>query len=213
MATIPEFLDGHVTLEVECLDRLYLNGYVGKLATGGGLIGFLCGQLGKPVPSPVVLGPSQRDSARLGKVLGGARCHTSLPVQSQGTERTTSLDEFRRQRASPRRHVVSIGVAQEKAEAFNVKLVNGQFQFDRDKTVYVNHYYFYIDDVDFGPLFIQSVQLCAVERRNSPQRSRMGQTATGEKRRSPTKPLITDFSPAPIRRAAAHLRLAGAGRY
>jgi hypothetical protein len=56
MATIPELLDGHVTLEVECLDRLYLNGYIGKLATGGGLIGFMCGQLGKPVPSPVVLG-------------------------------------------------------------------------------------------------------------------------------------------------------------
>ena len=33
--------------------------------------------------------------------------------------------------------------------------VNGQFQFNRDKTVYVNHYYFYIDDEDFGPLFIK----------------------------------------------------------
>jgi hypothetical protein len=56
MATIPELLDGHVTLEVECLDRLYLNGYIGKLATGLGLVMFLREQLGKPVPSPVVLG-------------------------------------------------------------------------------------------------------------------------------------------------------------
>src|SRR3954447_18581686 len=56
MATIPELLDGHVTLEVECLDRLYLNGYIGKLATGGGLVAFLRFQLEKPVPSPVVLG-------------------------------------------------------------------------------------------------------------------------------------------------------------
>ena len=56
MATIPELLDGHVTLEVECLDRLYLNGYIGKLATGAGLMRFMRGQLGKPVPSPVVLG-------------------------------------------------------------------------------------------------------------------------------------------------------------
>jgi hypothetical protein len=36
MATIPELLDGHVTLEVECLDRLYLNGYNGKLANRDG---------------------------------------------------------------------------------------------------------------------------------------------------------------------------------
>ena len=56
MATIPELLDGHVTLEVECLDRLYLNGYIGKLATGPGLVFFMRDQLGKPIPSPVVLG-------------------------------------------------------------------------------------------------------------------------------------------------------------
>ena len=33
--------------------------------------------------------------------------------------------------------------------------MNGQFEFHRDKTVYVNHYYFYIDDEDFGPLFLK----------------------------------------------------------
>src|SRR4051794_3113705 len=55
MATIPELLDGHVTLEVECLDRLYLNGYIGKLATGPGLVFFMREQLGKPIASPVVL--------------------------------------------------------------------------------------------------------------------------------------------------------------
>ena len=52
MATVPELLallDGHVTLEVECLDRLYLNGYIGKLATGPGLMMFMRGQLGKPI--------------------------------------------------------------------------------------------------------------------------------------------------------------------
>jgi hypothetical protein len=38
------------------LDRLYLNGYIGKLATGPGLVMFMRGQLEKPVPSPVVLG-------------------------------------------------------------------------------------------------------------------------------------------------------------
>src|SRR5712691_10187832 len=41
MANLNELLDGHVTLEVECIDRLYLNGYVRVLATGGGLFRFL----------------------------------------------------------------------------------------------------------------------------------------------------------------------------
>ena len=56
MPSIPELLSGHVTLEVECMDRLYLNGYIGALATSGGLVTFMREQLGKPIPSPVVLG-------------------------------------------------------------------------------------------------------------------------------------------------------------
>ena len=43
----------------------------------------------------------------------------------------------------------------QKAQAFQGRKINGQFQFTRDKTVYVNHYYFDIDDADFGPLFIK----------------------------------------------------------
>src|ERR1700733_3235384 len=55
MATIPELLDGHVTLEAECLVRLYLNGYIGELATGLGLVMFKWDSLPKRVPAPVVL--------------------------------------------------------------------------------------------------------------------------------------------------------------
>jgi hypothetical protein len=39
-----------------------------------------------------------------------------------------------------RDQIVFIGVAQEKAKAFSGTKVNGKFQFNRDKTVYVNHY-------------------------------------------------------------------------
>jgi hypothetical protein len=56
MASIPELLNGHITLEVECLDRLYLNGYISTLATGPQLSWFMRQQLGKPVPSPAVFG-------------------------------------------------------------------------------------------------------------------------------------------------------------
>jgi hypothetical protein len=56
MANIPELLSGHVTLGVEFLDRLYLNGYIGPLPTAGGLVTFMREQLGKPITSPVALG-------------------------------------------------------------------------------------------------------------------------------------------------------------
>jgi hypothetical protein len=88
MATIPELLDGHVTLEVECLDRLYLNGYIGKLATGPGLMMYMRGQLGKPVPSPVVLGQISEQFREAVKSLGERE---EYPFINSGTKsgRTT----------------------------------------------------------------------------------------------------------------------------
>ena len=165
MATIPELLDGHVTLEVECLDRLYLNGYIGKLATGPGLVGFMRGQLQKPVPSPVVLG---QISERFRKAVKeqAEREHVPLHEFKHKERKDDIANDFRRQR-QVRDGIVFIGVAQEKAQAFNGKKVDGRFEFKRGKAVYVNHYYFYIDDEDFGPLFIKvcsyapwSVKLC-----------------------------------------------------
>ena len=151
MATIPELLDGHVTLEGECLDGLYLNGYIGKLATGGGLVGFMRGQLEKPVPSPV-----GQVSERFREAVKAQAERDHIPIyQFQHKERKDDVaNNFRRQR-QVRDEIVFMGVAQEKAQAFKGKKVNGQFEFNRDKTVYVNHYYFYIDDEDFGHLFLK----------------------------------------------------------
>jgi hypothetical protein len=36
MPNVAEIIKGHVTLEVQCVDRLYLNGYVPRLLTEGG---------------------------------------------------------------------------------------------------------------------------------------------------------------------------------
>ena len=153
MATIPELLNGHVTLEVECLDRLYLNGYIGGLATPGGLVTFMRVQLGKPIPSPVLLG---QVTEKFREAVKARAERQQIPVyQFQHKERKDDIaNDFRRKRGV-RDQIVFIGVAQEKAKAFSGTKVSGQFQFNRDKTVYVNHYYFYIDDEDFGPLFLK----------------------------------------------------------
>jgi hypothetical protein len=153
MATVPELLNGHVTLEVECLDRLYLNGYIGKLATSGGLVTFMREQLGKPIPSPVVLG---QVTERFREAVRTKAERESIPIYPfDHKERKDDVANQMRRQRGVRDGIVFIGVAQEKAQAFSGKKMGGQFEFTRDKTVYVNHYYFYIDDADFGPLFLK----------------------------------------------------------
>ena len=119
MANINKLLDGHVTLEVECIDRLYRNGYVGKLATSGGLYLFMSEHLGKPVPSPVVLG---QITQRLVEELKSYAEQNEIPViQFQHGERKDDRAHRMRQQRPVRDEVVFIGVAQEKAQAFSAR--------------------------------------------------------------------------------------------
>src|SRR6201987_2564084 len=55
VVTVPELLDGHVVLDIECLDRIYLNGYVPNLQVGGQVVSFLTTHLGYEIPSPAIL--------------------------------------------------------------------------------------------------------------------------------------------------------------
>ena len=54
VANVNDLLAGHVTLEVECLDRVYLNGYVPTLQVSGQVVTFLCDHHGANVPSPAL---------------------------------------------------------------------------------------------------------------------------------------------------------------
>ena len=53
--TVNELLDGHVALDVECLDRVYLNGYVQHLQVGWQVASFMTQHLGYPIPSPAIM--------------------------------------------------------------------------------------------------------------------------------------------------------------
>jgi hypothetical protein len=57
MLTVKEILTDKIRLDVECIDRVYLNGYVKHLQLPGGLITFIREQMGFPIPSPMVLPP------------------------------------------------------------------------------------------------------------------------------------------------------------
>jgi hypothetical protein len=134
MPNIPELLNGHVTLEVVCLDRLYLNGYIGPLATSGGLVTLMRDQLGKPIPSPVVL---VQVSERFREAVKALAERQQIPIhQFTHQERKDDVTNKIRRQRGVHNGIVFIGVAQDRAQAFQGKKVNGQLQFRRDKTVY-----------------------------------------------------------------------------
>ncbi len=56
MPNVAEIIKDHVTLEVRCIDRLYLNAYVPRLQTSGGVIDFLVRACRQKIASPAVFG-------------------------------------------------------------------------------------------------------------------------------------------------------------
>ena len=156
MPTIPELLRDHVSLDIECVDRVYLNGYVPTLQTSGALVYFLEQQRGALIASPVLLGEiSHRFVA---EVEAFAHAHQIPIVRFQKGQRKDDVAARYRQHSTVSDGVVFIGVAQEQQTAFRArKEQKGQhvrFQFSR-QTVNVKVYYFYLQDREFGPGFIK----------------------------------------------------------
>jgi hypothetical protein len=157
MPKINDLLRDHVTLEVECIDRLYLNGYIPNLQTGGQLVRFLMKGQGQPIPSPALLGKITQGFAASVKKF--AEDNGAPLVKFKHGQRKDDIAKELRAKRPVKDEVVFIGVAQEKARTFSVRKreKNGYvlFDYERNKSVYVNYYYFYLDDEDFGPGFIK----------------------------------------------------------
>ena len=54
VVTVNDVLEGHVALDIQCLDRIYLNAYVPKLQSSAQVVAFLSDHLGYPFPSPAL---------------------------------------------------------------------------------------------------------------------------------------------------------------
>jgi len=77
VVTVNELLQGHVGLSIECLDRIYLNGYVPNLQPGGQVVTFLTRHLGKPIPSPALF---EQIGTRFRRAVGGFAKAGQIPV-------------------------------------------------------------------------------------------------------------------------------------
>ncbi len=155
---IEAIIRDHVGLAVSCIDRLYLNGYVPTLQTSGQLCWFLREHLGKPIPSPALLRPLHDRFVR--EVAAFAEAGKIPVVHFERGQRKDEVAAEYRARFTDAEGVVFVGVAQERASAFKARKLTGaepgvRFDFSR-QSVAVNHYYFYLQDAEWGPAFVKA---------------------------------------------------------
>jgi len=156
--TVRELLEGRVVLDVEGIDRLYLNLYQPMLQTGGGVATFFKVHRGAKVASTALMGPISH--AFVKAIHDFAHREGVEIVAFAKGQRKDEVTRERLTKFSAPEGVLYIGKAQERFASFRViKKISehtGQpYPWLTRGSVMCNHYYFYLVDEDFGPLFIK----------------------------------------------------------
>jgi hypothetical protein len=86
MPNVHEIIRDHVSLSITCVDRLYVNGYLPTLQTGGQLRHFMHDHLGQPIPSPALLRPLHN---RFVKCVEDVAQRNRTPISSPASDRAT----------------------------------------------------------------------------------------------------------------------------
>ena len=164
VVTVNDVLDGHAALDLDCLDRLYLHGYLSQLQVGGQVIQFLTHR-GFKVYSAACL--QQIGDAFRRRVASFAEANHIPVVTLKAADRNIEVMRpyLNRAAASGRSQVAAIGTAQETQRVFLARKRETdpskppQFSFSKaDRRVGV--FYFYLWDAGFGPAFIKVCTYC-----------------------------------------------------
>ena len=155
--SVREILDGHVSLEVEGVDRVYLNAYVPKLQRELGVVGFFRGHRGQPVASSALMAPMSRGFVRAIEDFVEDE-DVPLIVFRRG-ERKDDVAKRYLAHFEGDEGVLFVGKAQEKVPVFRTEKRRDRegrtYPWVVRSTAMVNQYYFYLVDADFGPFFMK----------------------------------------------------------
>jgi hypothetical protein len=165
VVNINDVLDGHVSLTIDCVDRLLLNAYVPNLQVGGQVSTFMTEHLGFPIPSASIM---EKIGNRFRQQVKAFAAENSIPILTLKKPDRTRWDDRKLDHVRPyldkaeaEGHfgVVAIVAAQEFQWVFtgkNRSKTPGVVSFDFVKEERrVGVYYFYIADADFGASFIK----------------------------------------------------------
>ena len=173
--TVNDVLDGHVALDIECLDRIYLNAYVPVLQTSSQVVAFLSGHLGFPFPSPALFRQMGDRFRRSVMSFADANDIPWIRFEKDQAKLEVMQPHLIRQAATGRSGVAAIGVAQEFQRVWTAsegKTSTGTprwsfYKADRRVTCY----YFYLWDAGFRPGLHQGLRLVPVSSQNLGQRA------------------------------------------
>jgi hypothetical protein len=160
VATAADVVAGHVSLDICCLDRLYLTGFVPKLQTAGGVIYFLHDHRGNPIASSALFEPIGEKFRQDMKSWAQANNIPMVRFKAGDRKADVMAPYLDTARAADRSQVVAIGCAQEYASVWTATKRDTdpdqcpQFSFTKQQRR-VSVFYLYIWDTRVGPGFIK----------------------------------------------------------
>jgi hypothetical protein len=158
--TVAAILAEHVTLEIEGIDRLYLNVYVPQLQHVGGVVGFFRGHRGQPIASSALMAPiSLAFVAAIERFVREQGVPLLTFTKGQRKDDVAKEHLARFEADGKTEGVLFVGKAQEKASVYRTekrRRPDGHpYPWLVRSTALVNQYYVYGVDRDFGPFFLK----------------------------------------------------------
>ena len=151
-----DVVSDHTLFEIESIDRMYLNVWVPRLAYGAGVQGFFVGHRGHHYASTALMDPMTKAFVT---DIHGFVAARGLELVSFGKERKDDVAREFLARFTGTEGVLFVGRAQEKALVWRTQRRYNQagepYAWLVRSTAFINYFYFYCVDADFGPFFIK----------------------------------------------------------
>jgi len=156
--SVADVLTEHVVFEVESIDRMYLNVWQPRLAYGGGVQGFFVGHRGFHYASTALMDPMTKTF--LADIHGFVTARGLELVHFAKGQRKDDLAQEFLARFTDDEGVLFVGRAQEKAGVWRTQrrhnpVTGGSYAWLVRSSAFINFFYFYCVDADFGPFFVK----------------------------------------------------------
>jgi hypothetical protein len=156
--SVADVLTEHVVFEVESIDRMYLNVWQPRLAYGGGVQGFFVGHRGFHYASTALMDPMTKTF--IADIHGFVTARGLELVHFAKGQRKDDLAQEFLARFTDDEGVLFVGRAQEKAGVWRTQrrhnlVTGGSYAWLVRSSAFINFFYFYCVDADFGPFFVK----------------------------------------------------------